>query len=287
MTAMRGYDDEPVGLLKIFRDQTDELVAKEALEQSRVRLMDALEEAEAARAEAEAAGKAKDRFFAMLSHELRTPLTPVMLMSDLLASRDDLPPDLQHAVTLIRRNVELEARFVDDLLDVTKIAKGSLKLSLAPLDLHDVIRKGLEVSRPDMESRRQEVLVELGAGEHHLVGDAARLQQVVWNLLKNASKFTPVAGRIELRTSNPDAHHVCIVVSDNGIGIEAAVMPYIFEAFRQANPAIQGQFGGLGLGLAIVQATVRAHGGEVSANSEGTNRGATFAVILPLTPAQR
>ena len=281
MTVMRDDAGDAVGLVKIFRDQTAELLAKEALERSRHRLQEALEETERARAEAEAATQAKDRFLAMLSHELRTPLTPILLAADLIEMRDDLPPDMRDAVAMIRRNVGLEARFVDDLLDVTRITRGTLEFHRAPMDAHEAIEGAVEISRPDFDAKGQRLDVRLAATRSVVEGDAPRLQQATWNLLKNASKFTPPGGSIEVRSAN-DGDALVIVVRDTGIGIPPGQLSTIFGEFVQADPGISREYGGLGLGLAIARATVVGHGGALSAHSDGPGRGATFTMSLPL-----
>jgi PAS domain S-box-containing protein len=269
MTAMRDDAGAVIGLLKIFRDQTAELLAKQALEQ--------------ARADAEAATQAKDHFLAVLSHELRTPLTPVLLATELLQDRDDLPPDVAETVAMIRRNVALEAHFVDDLLDVTRIVRGKVALARGPLDVHEVLAAAVDIVRGDVDAKRQRLSVAFAAVRHRVDGDRAKLQQVFWNLLKNASKFTPIDGAIAVRTLD-DAGAVAIEVVDEGIGIDASRLGAIFDPFVQADATIAREFGGLGLGLAIARATVEAHAGTLVAASDGPGRGATFTVRLPLAP---
>ncbi len=275
MTAMHDAQNEAIGLLKIFRDETVARETQQALEAS-------LEETERARAEAEAAGQAKDHFLAVLSHELRTPLMPVLLAVDMLARRMDLPEPARDALNSIRSNVELESHFIDELLDVTRIGRGKFEIARQPMDLHEAIRRAITISEPDIQDKEQRLTVELNATEHQLNGDFTRLQQVVWNLLKNASKFTPEGGGIWVRTRNEPAVFV-LEVSDNGIGIDREALSRIFDAFAQANEAISRQYGGLGLGLAITKATVDAHGGELHADSAGSGKGATFRVSFPLT----
>jgi two-component system CheB/CheR fusion protein len=269
MTAMRDDHGEVMGLLKIFRDQTAERNAKQALEQ--------------ARADAEAATRAKDQFLAVLSHELRTPLTPVLLATEMLQDRDDLPADVVETLAMIRRNVELEAHFVDDLLDVTRIVRGKMELARQRLDLHDVVARAVEVVRGDVEAKHQTLDVDLRAARRGVVGDPARLQQAFWNLLKNASKFTPEGRTIRLGTRD-GGDAIEVEIADEGIGIEPTQLGAIFDPFVQADATIAREFGGLGLGLAIARATVEAHGGELVARSEGRGRGATFTVTLPLAP---
>ena len=270
-------DGEVIGFVKILRDQTESQRAREALEA-------ALYETEQARAEVEAAGRAKDQFLAVLSHELRTPLTPVLMATRGLARRADLPAPVREGLRMIQRNIELEARFVDDLLDVTRISRGKLELMREPMDVHEAIAEAAEICRPDFDAKEQRITVQLEATEHRIHGDAARVKQVVWNLLKNASKFTPRGGEVRVHTCNPkDNPRVMLMeVRDTGIGIAAEALPKIFDAFTQAGAEIAREFGGLGLGLAIARATVLGHGGEMSADSAGPGKGATFTVSLPL-----
>jgi signal transduction histidine kinase len=207
-----------------------------------------------------------------------------MLATRMLDKRSDLPPAVRETIAMIRRNIELEAHFVDDLLDVTRIARGKMELATSPMDIHDAVLRAVEITHGDIEAKGLTLDVKLEAQRHDVNGDAARLQQVFWNLLKNAAKFTPHGGRIFVRSRN-ESNFVVVEVQDTGIGIEPAVLPQLFEPFTQADVAITRQFGGLGLGLAIAKATVQGHGGEIRASSEGTNRGATFVVSLPLNAA--
>jgi PAS domain S-box-containing protein len=262
-----------------------------AMALERRRLMDELAaaklSAERARAEAEEASRAKDHFLAVLSHELRTPLTPVlasvwMLQTD--GGRFDA--DTREHLEMIRRNVELEARLIDDLLDMTRIARGKVELERRPVEVCEVIRRAVEVCRPDIEARGLCFGVQIGSCAPYMVeADMARLQQVFWNLLKNAIKFTPDGGRIAIRCRNNKDAHVVVEVEDSGAGIEPAALSRIFNAFEQAGPAIMRQFGGLGLGLAISRTLVELHGGTIEAHSDGKGRGAIFRVRLPLMSA--
>jgi PAS domain S-box-containing protein len=272
-----------IGFVKIFRDETEKRQAREALEASQERLRVALEETERARAEAEGATKAKDHFIAVLSHELRTPLTPVLMAAHAMAKRGDLPEEVRDAFAMTRSNIQLEARLVDDLLDVTRIARGKMEVIREPMDLHAAITKAIEVSQPDLDAREQKLTVDLRAEQHHFQGDSMRLKQVVWNLLKNASKFSPRRGQIFLGTRN-EGMQLVMEVTDCGIGIEPEALGRIFESFVQANTSITREFGGLGLGLSIAKASVRAHGGDLRASSPGKGKGATFTVTLPLLP---
>ncbi len=274
MMAMHDAKGDAIGLVKIFRDQTEERTAQEALET-------ALKQADQARAEAEAAGRAKDQFLAVLSHELRTPLTPVLMAAGVLSRQRDLPPTVIEALEMICRNVQLEAHFIDDLLDLTRTSRGQLDVIRAPLDLHDVIRRAVAVCESDVQGKGQTLAIHLDAPEPAMHGDFARLQQVFWNLLKNGSKFTAEGGEIRVRSRQGDPGWIVVDVSDNGLGIEADALARIFNPFEQANVAITREFGGLGLGLAISKAIVEAHGGSLAAASPGRARGSTFTVRLP------
>ncbi len=230
------------------------------------------------------ANAAKDQFLALLSHELRNPLSPVIAMVSELEEHVGDSPQVRQALDVIRRNVELEARLIDDLLDVTRIAKGKLKLSLEPVSVHDVLQRALEICRDDIAQKRLAVDVHLDASEHFVQGDPARLQQVFWNLIKNSVKFTPDGGRIAVGTVNLEAGQIEIRTSDTGIGIEPEKVSKIFNAFEQGQSSITRKFGGLGLGLAISKAMVIAHGGSITATSGGKDRGATFTVRLRTIP---
>ena len=275
-----GARGEAVGFVKVFSDETEVQQARHELEQSREDLYQALQEAEGARAEAEAAGRAKDQFLAVLSHELRTPLMPVLMALGALARRKDLPAAVQAAHEMIERNVELEARFIDDMLDVTRIVRGKLEIVRADIDLHEAAARAVEVSTPDLEAKHQRLTVALDAAEPRVHGDFARLQQAMWNLLKNASKFTPAGGEITIR-SHGEPDRIVVEVIDSGIGMAPETTEHIFHPFEQADSSIARQFGGLGLGLAIAKATVEAHGGDLRASSAGPGKGSTFTLRLP------
>ena len=279
---MNRADGQPIGFVKIMRDETEALRTREALERSRQELETALRETEAARAEAEAASKTKDHFLAVLSHELRTPLMPVTMAVHMLRRDRTLSQQALDALEMIERNVQIEAHFIDDLLDVTRITRGTLEFVTEPTDVHQAIRGAVEVTTSDLERKRQTLAVELKAKKHGLIGDATRLQQLFWNLLKNASKFTPEAGKIRVTTRNKSGK-IVVEVSDNGVGFEPEAVTRIFQAFEQASAEVTREFGGLGLGLAISKATADAHGGTLRAHSEGPHRGATFTVELPLS----
>src|SRR5437016_9533084 len=194
-------------------------------------------------------------------------------------------PKLREALEVIRRNVELEARLIDDLLDVTRIAKGKLQLSFEVVDVHEILRRAYEICREDLAKKSIEVKFELDAQGVHVEGDPARLQQVFWNLVKNSVKFTPTNGRITIATSNTLPDEIEIRISDTGIGIEEEKVEKIFNAFEQGQTSITRRFGGLGLGLAISKAMVDAHRGKIRVESPGKDKGATFTVQLRTVPA--
>ena len=234
--------------------------------------------AEHARVEAERASEAKDRFLAMLSHELRTPLTPVLASVFMLEREDNVPKVIHESLQLIRRNVELEARLIDDLLDLTRISKGKVQLSFEIVDAHTLLRNALEICQLEIEQKKLELRSEFAATKVYLQADPARLQQIFWNLIKNAVKFTPHGGKLGIRTTNNGNGQFRLEVEDSGCGIDPGVLPRIFHAFEQAG---RTQLGGLGLGLAISKALVEAHHGSISAESQGRDSGATFTALFP------
>ena len=282
LMAMHDATGRTVGFVKILRDATEERTAKRTLEEGRAELQEALREIEKARDMAEAAGRAKDHFLAVLSHELRTPLTPVLIATGSLMRRRDLPADVVGAIEMIGTNVKMEARFIDELLDLTRISHGKMELIAGPVDAHDVIARALKVCDGDVTEKKLRLETNLAAEKHGLLGDSSRLQQVVWNLIKNAAKFTPAEGHIRLRTFNDAPGWITIEIADSGIGIDPAVLGRIFNSFEQADSSVTRQFGGLGLGLAISRAIVEAHGGTLTAASPGVGQGAIFTVHLPL-----
>ena len=236
-----------------------------------------------------AANAAKDQFLALLSHELRSPLAPVLAMvGELEAEVPDSKP-VREALEVVRRNVELEARLIDDLLDVTRIAKGKLQLSFETISVNQILQRAYEICQEEIEAKSLEVKFHLRAGNTFVEGDPARLQQVFWNLIKNSVKFTPEKGRITIETVNPTADTIEARVIDTGIGIEKEAINKIFNAFEQGQAEITRRFGGLGLGLAISKALIAAHGGKISVQSPGKDQGTTFSVELNTvaTPVSR
>ncbi|MDB6147599.1 MAG: sensor hybrid histidine kinase [Spartobacteria bacterium] len=234
-------------------------------------------EAQRARTEAERASLAKDRFLAMLSHELRTPLTPVLASISALEFEDDVPENMREPLELIRRNVELEARLIDDFLDLTRISKGKVQLSFEVVDAHRLLRNALEICRSEIDQKHLALQTEFSASKVHLRADPARLQQIFWNLIKNAVKFTPERGNLAIRTTNESDGQLRVEVEDSGCGIDPVLLPKMFNAFEQGERA---QLGGLGLGLAISKALVESHGGQIHAESPGLNLGAKFTTTF-------
>ena len=233
------------------------------------------------------ANAAKDQFLALLSHELRSPLSPVIAMvGELEAELPDSQP-VREALEVVRRNVELEARLIDDLLDVTRIAKGKLQLSFEPICVHQTLQRAYEICREEIAAKNLEVKFHLRASQTHVEGDPARLQQVFWNLIKNSVKFTPEKGRITIETLNPTPDKIEVRIIDTGIGIEPEKIDKIFNAFEQGQADITRRFGGLGLGLAISKALIDAHGGKIRVESSGKDQGTIFSLELNtvVTPA--
>lgn len=229
------------------------------------------------------ASEAKDRFLATLSHELRTPLTPALLIIGAVAIDERLDPGLREELATVRRNLELEARLIDDLLDLNRLACGKISLHLQPADLHRALQDVLSICHKEITEKGLALQLELASPDHFVSGDTGRLQQVIWNLLKNATKFTPKGGSITIRSLNPCEGTVRIEVTDTGLGIDPKHFSRLFVAFEQTNAQITRQFGGLGLGLAICKAIVDLHGGKIWVESKGKGHGATFALELPTT----
>ncbi|GEP44677.1 hybrid sensor histidine kinase/response regulator [Brevifollis gellanilyticus] len=238
--------------------------------------------AEAAKERAESATRAKDDFLAQLSHELRTPLSPALLLSRELAEDETLSPSARADMETIARGIALQARLIDDMLDISRITTGKLRLDPHPMDAHDAMRLACDIILADANEHRLELSLHLDAEHHAIHADAVRVQQVFWNVLKNAVKFTPRGGSITVRTHNPvsPAGMIEVEVTDTGIGIEPDMLGRVFDAFAQGDHGFR--FGGLGLGLAISQRLVELHHGNISVTSDGRDQGATFRIQLPL-----
>jgi PAS domain S-box-containing protein len=289
---IRDHEDKIVGVVLVFRDVTD--VRRH--EEERERLLAA---EQAARSTAEMANRTKDRFLAVLSHELRTPLTPVLIAASSLLEQGDhsLDPSVRSVLEMVQRNVKLESRLIDDLLDVSRIARGRLGLELEVVDAHQVIRRALEICRDELLVAGLFVETDLQARHYHVMADHARLMQVAWNLVHNAVKFTPADGRLAIRTTNcpgppgpgepPETgrpQRLVIEFEDSGIGIDPQILPRIFEAFEQGHDDLRSRSGGLGLGLAISRSLATAMGGLLTASSHGRGSGSTFRLELPTVP---
>ncbi|HEX8145485.1 MAG TPA: PAS domain S-box protein [Pyrinomonadaceae bacterium] len=236
---------------------------------------------QAARREAEEASRLKDEFLATVSHELRTPLTAVLGWAHILRAGQLDGQSAQHALETIERNARSQAQLIDDLLDVSRIITGKLRLDVRPVDPASFIEAAIEAVRPAAEAKGVRIQKVMDTGVSSIAGDPARLQQVVWNLVSNAIKFTPKGGRVQVRLERVNSH-IEIAVSDSGQGIAPEFLPYVFDRFRQADGTTTRAHGGLGLGLSIVRHLVELHGGNVHVESQGAGRGATFTVRLPL-----
>src|SRR5262245_20585949 len=232
----------------------------------------------------EAANRTKDHFLAMLSHELRTPLTPVISALESLETEPTQTQDVKASLAMIRRNIELETQLIDDLLDFTRIARDKMQLRFVPLDAHQAVLDVVEICRAEATSKRLQVHLNLRAKCCIVTADAAKFQQIIWNLLKNAIKFTPEGGDVTISSENPSETVFAVTVRDTGIGMEAEVMKRIFDPFEQGNRSFEHRFGGLGLGLAISKSLAQAHGGTLTAHSEGPNRGSTFTLSMQALP---
>jgi signal transduction histidine kinase/CheY-like chemotaxis protein len=230
---------------------------------------------------AESATREKDMFFAMLSHELRTPLTPALMLIEELEKRGTLSKPDRDSLAVVRRNLKLEVRLIDDLLDLTRISKGKLALEREIGDIHACVRRAFEICMHGVEAKHLEFKVDLAATHHIVDADCNRLQQVFSNLIRNAIKFTSAGGCISVRSFNNRPGAITFEFTDTGIGIEPAAIDGIFDPFAQATPSIQSRFGGLGLGLAISRSLVQAHEGSLAASSAGLGRGSTFRLELP------
>jgi PAS domain S-box-containing protein len=278
--VFRDAAGNPVRMSGVSMDVTEEKHSQEALQ--------------TAKDTAEAANRAKDEFLAILSHELRTPLSPVLTTLAMLEEDAATPAHLQRELEMIRRNVEVEARLIDDLLDITRITRGKLELHTTTVDVRSLLSHAVENYLRD-EATRKHLTIKVDIDPNaatHIVADASRITQVLWNLLQNACKFTPEGGGIAIAVTNgpaPDSAgaqpELIITIKDTGIGIETEILPRIFDAFEQGERSRTRKFGGLGLGLAISRAIVSVHGGSLTATSPGKDQGATFTVRLPTTTA--
>jgi PAS domain S-box-containing protein len=275
VTALR----DQAGTLRGFAKVTRDLTRRREFEEQRV----ALVRSQAARIEAEKANRIKDEFLAVLSHELRTPLNAILGWAHLLGA-GNLPPDqAARALETIERNASVQAQIVADILDISRITSGKLRLSPRRIDPAQFVKSAIETVRPAAEAKGLDLSVQIDKGVQEVWGDADRLQQVAWNLLSNAVKFTPKGGKVDVRLGCVGSH-LELTVSDTGQGIDPEFLPHVFETFRQADSSSARSHGGLGLGLAIVKQLVELHGGRVEAASPGARQGSTFRVQLPIMP---
>ncbi|MDX2097870.1 MAG: PAS domain-containing protein [Leptolyngbyaceae cyanobacterium bins.59] len=275
------WDEEgkPLRMLGTHTDIND----RKQIEAERVQL---LEREQAARQQAEAASRMKDEFLAVVSHELRSPLNGILGWSRLLRTRNLDPNTTEKALASIERNAQAQTQLIEDLLDISRIIRGTVRLNLRPVDLLPIVQASLDTVRPTAEAKLIQLFSQLDPNISLVSGDSDRLQQIIWNLLSNAVKFTASGGRVEIRLYRVGAH-AQIQVTDTGIGISAAFLPHVFDRFRQADSTTTRTQGGLGLGLAIVRSLVELHGGTIWAESAGEGQGTTFIVELPLLSKER
>jgi signal transduction histidine kinase/CheY-like chemotaxis protein len=233
--------------------------------------------------QARAASDAKDYFIRALSHELRTPLTPALVAAAALDADPTVPDTLREQVQIIRRNISLEVRLVDDLLDISRIQKGKIQLKRETVDLEQIVQAAVATCRQAITDKHLRLQIHAEGGPYHVNADPTRLQQIFWNLLRNAVKFTPDSGSVTINITESNTGTVTTQITDTGIGIPQDVLPKVFNAFEQGDTSIPQQFGGLGLGLAITKSLVEMHGGTICAASEGAGRGTSFLVNLPLS----
>jgi signal transduction histidine kinase/CheY-like chemotaxis protein len=263
-----------VGTVTTIEDVSDRLASETALRKQ-------IEAQQLARSIAENALRAKDEFLSTLSHEIRTPLNAVLGWARILISREDIDRSLlDRALHVIERNASTQARMIDDMLDMARIASGKLRLDMRPVDIVKVVLAAVDVIMPSAHAKRVTLRTNLDSRTPSVLGDQDRLQQVIWNLLSNALKFTDAGGTIGVRLA-PNGRFVRILVTDTGHGISPDFLPHVFERFRQADASSSRRHGGLGVGLALVHDLIELHGGSVHAHSEGEGKGATFTIDLP------
>gem|GEM_PF-557527 len=284
VSIVRDSTGQTIGLVLVLRD----LTKARGAEAERVRILAA---ERAALARAEEAIRAKDQFLAILSHELRTPLNPIMLaVTSMLARENVSPEEIRPTLEMIRNNVALESRLIDDLLDIMRITRGKLSLKPVVVDTHALLHHALDVCQHELDKKGLGLVIDLAASEPYVLADPVRLEQVFWNLLKNAIKFTPTGGMVEIRTrleteEKSGENTLVIEFADTGIGIERDLLSQVFEPFQQADQSITRRFGGLGLGLAISRGIIKAHHATLTAESPGRDHGTLFRIRLKSEPA--
>jgi PAS domain S-box-containing protein len=269
VSPIKGPNGDIIGASKIARDITEQRQARKELDE--------------AYRQAEESSRLKEEFLATISHELRTPLSAILGWARMLRLGQLSKENAAKALDTIERNARAQAQLIDDLLDVSRIVTGKLRMDVRPSDPNSFIDAAVEAVRPAAEAKGVRLQKVIDTGLISIPGDPVRLQQVIWNLLSNAIKFTPRGGRVQIRSERVNSH-LEIVVSDTGQGISPDFLPHVFDRFRQADQKASRQHGGMGLGLAIVRHLVELHGGNVSATSEGEGQGATFTVRLPISP---
>ncbi|MDB6119191.1 MAG: domain S-box, partial [Verrucomicrobiaceae bacterium] len=259
------------GVVLVFRDFSAHKETERALRE--------------AKEQVERASEGKDLFLAALSHELRTPLSPVLAILSEWQDDSNFPAALKPDLTMIRRNVTLEARLIDDLLDLTRIDRGTLSLNPERVNLHDLVTATMTIFEADIQAKRLHIHLDLEASQPWVTGDPVRLQQVLWNIMGNAVKFTPAHGTLTLSSRHPSDDTVEIEVTDSGIGLSAQTLENLFSPFYQGGYQEGRKFGGLGLGMAISKALIEQHNGLISAESQGSGQGASFSIVLPVAGA--
>ncbi|MBA3569124.1 MAG: response regulator [Pyrinomonadaceae bacterium] len=284
--AILGADERPVGVMIQVTDTTEMAIfRKQVIAMNEQLLLSATRQHELTEI-AERANQLKDEFLATLSHELRTPLTSIVGWAEMLGNPKLDPVASLRAIEVIRRNARMQVQMIDDLLDVSRIITGKLRLSVQPVDLGTIIIAAVDGLRPAAEAREIRLQLHLDSPAGQVSVDPDRLQQVAWNLISNAIKFTPKGGRVIVSLDRVESH-VEVTVSDTGLGIAPEFLPHVFDRFRQADATTTRIFGGLGLGLSIVRQLVELHGGTVRVDSEGEGLGSTFTVSLPLMAVRR
>lgn len=275
ISPLKDREGNVVGASKIARDITGRKRAEAELKM-------AVQTAETAKIAAEAANKTKDRFIAILSHELRTPLNPVLISASTLVKDPRLDDDVREELEMICRNVELETRLIDDLLDMTRVELGKVELDRRQVELGATLRRVIETCNPDILAKNIDVVMDYSEPVFWVDADGARLQQILWNVIKNAIKFSPANSVIKIFVLRDHEGFALVRVIDSGIGIDSAQLGHIFNAFNHGSDAVNRRFGGVGLGLAIAKSLVELHGGTISVLSDGEGKGATFDVRLPM-----
>ena len=271
--------------IEIGQRKKAEDALRDANNKLELRVQDRVRELKKAHDELVTAGQAKDNFLATLSHELRTPLNPILLVASEHANNPKLPARTRADFEMILKNIELEARLIDDLLDLTRIARGKILLEKQPVDAHDVLRDAIATVQEEIGKKKISLALRLNAPQRTVSADAVRLQQVFWNVIRNAVKFTPVGGRITIET-DLRGDKWTFKITDTGIGISSAEMGRLFTAFSQPENSTN-RFGGLGLGLAISQKLIELHSGQIRAFSAGRDKGSAFTIELPIAPVAR